>query len=138
MFVDYGEVQSRRAAQETSDRLAFADAVQSAKAEMVRDYMRAAMHLPMDTPLNWAPSVPNYDAPRVKETGNYLRRQPTLEEVLIESLDHDNGPSQADLFGLIAAAARGEPVKEKAAALIARMADAWVEWNDEAIAETLQ
>ena len=137
-MLDYGEAQNLLAAQAYSERLEFADAVVSAKAEMVREYVRAATYLPMSTKLDWAPSVPDYSAPKVKETGNYLRRQPVLAEVLIESLDHAGGPGMADLFGLIAAAARGEPVKEKAAALIARMADVWVEWQDDAIAQSLE
>ena len=138
MLMDHHEIETLRSAQEQSDRFAFADAVLARKIEMVNDYVRSATHLPMSTKLDWAPSVPDYGAPKIKETGQHLRRLQTLEEVLIDSLDHTNGPSQSDLFDLLAAAARGEPVKERAAFLIARMAGVWVEWQDDAIAESLE
>ncbi|MCL2310777.1 MAG: hypothetical protein FWC42_11040 [Proteobacteria bacterium] len=138
MLMDSHEIETLRSAQEQSDRFAFADAVLARKIEMVNDYVRSATHLPMSAELDWAPSVPDYSAPKVAETGQYLRRYPTLGEVLVESLEHTNGPSQSDLFDLLAAAARGEPVKERAASLIARMAGVWVDWRDDEVAEMVE
>lgn len=84
-------------------------------------FLQAAYHSPLTEPASFAAPF------RDLKSDAYV--QPTIEEVMLEALDYDNGPQFFDVFNVLIQAARHK--QYGAATLLERMAKTYADYYEE-------
>lgn len=131
---DYGPHIQKRAAQEEQARQDLNEEAGRVYAALRGLFYTSALRGQMDAPAMWAPMVTAWEKGK-DASGRYPRRNPTVGELMQESIEYANGPTSEDLFKVLSAAAMGQDVAEQARGLLRRMADRWADMNiDEVMA----
>lgn len=123
---DWTVIERTQDANRLSDALGAASEHTEAEAYLRREFLVAAMSDSITEPAAFAPI---FKDTRQRVDGYYVKRHPTLGEVLFESLDYETGPQFDEVFQILCEVARDG--NEKAKALIGRMADKWASMNCE-------
>jgi len=101
-----------------------------AERAMSDDFLAATRAGRVDAPAVFAPRVPDRVAPK-KLDGSHYKRYQTVAEVMGESLDYGDGPTTAEVMGLLCRVAKGEPQTAAARELLNRMAASFAKYNVE-------
>ncbi|MDO4795543.1 MAG: hypothetical protein Q4A28_06335 [Brachymonas sp.] len=131
---DYGLHIQERAAQEEQARQDLNEEAGRVFAALRSLFYTSALRGQMGAPAEWAPLVTAWEKGK-DASGRYPRRNPTVGELMQESIEYAGGPTSEDVFKVLSAAAMGQDVGQQARGLLQRMADVWAERNlDEVMA----
>lgn len=108
----------------------YADAMAAAQRSLFHDFLVAARTGDTTAPATFAGRYPDYSRPR-RPDGERALVFRTVADVMEMSLGLGDGPTMAEMFGVLCKVATGDAHAADAQALLTRMATAWAAQNAE-------